>query len=165
MEFGVSLAMGRYFSVHLHACSQTQNRELHQVPEGDSALLDREVSCWKTRRLTTGRCTISYEQENPVLAVKRFVTTSLLKSGVRAKNLEGTLSFVDFSKAFDFIYRGKTQQILLAHGLSKETVAAIIILYKNTKVKVHRRETQSTSKLLQVCCKEIYYPHTCVLYA
>ena len=28
------------------------------------------------------------------------------------------------------------EQILLAHGLAKETVAAITILYKNTKVKV-----------------------------
>ena len=29
------------------------------------------------------------------------------------------------------------EQILLAYGLPKETVAAITILYKNTKVKVH----------------------------
>ena len=29
------------------------------------------------------------------------------------------------------------EQILLAYGLSKETVAAITILYRNTKVKVH----------------------------
>ena len=28
------------------------------------------------------------------------------------------------------------EQILLAYGLSKETVAAITILYRNTKVKV-----------------------------
>ena len=28
------------------------------------------------------------------------------------------------------------EQILLAYGLPKETVAAIMILYKNTKVKV-----------------------------
>ena len=32
--------------------------------------------------------------------------------------------------------RGKMEQILLAYGLSKETVAAITILYRNTKVKV-----------------------------
>ena len=29
------------------------------------------------------------------------------------------------------------EQILLAYGLPKETVAAIMILYRNTKVKVH----------------------------
>ena len=55
---------------------------------------------------------------------------------VRAKNLEATLLFVDFSNAFDSIHRGKAKQILLAYDLPKETVAAIMMLYKNTKVKV-----------------------------
>ena len=52
------------------------------------------------------------------------------------KNLQVTLLFVDFTKAFDSIHRGKMEQILLAYGLPKETVAAITILYRNTKVKV-----------------------------
>ena len=56
--------------------------------------------------------------------------------GVRAKNLQATLQFVDFTKAFDSIHRGKMEQILLAYGLPKETVAAVMILYRNTKVKV-----------------------------
>ena len=56
--------------------------------------------------------------------------------GVRAKNLQATLLFVDFTKAFDSIHRGKMEQILLAYGLPKESVAAITILYRNTKVKV-----------------------------
>ena len=42
----------------------------------------------------------------------------------------------DITKAFDSIHRGKMEQILLAYGLPKETVAAITILYRNTKVKV-----------------------------
>ena len=56
--------------------------------------------------------------------------------GVRAKNLEATILFVDFTKAFDSIHRGKMEQILLANGLHKGTVAAIMMLYRNTKVKV-----------------------------
>ena len=52
------------------------------------------------------------------------------------KNLEATLLSVDFSKAFDSILRGKMEQILLAYCPRKETFAAIMILYKNTKVKV-----------------------------
>ena len=44
--------------------------------------------------------------------------------------------FVDFTKAFDSIHRGKMEQILLAYGIPKETDAPIIILYRNTKVKV-----------------------------
>ena len=43
---------------------------------------------------------------------------------------------VDFTKAFDSIHRGKMEKILLAYGIPKETVAAITILYRNTKVKV-----------------------------
>ena len=56
--------------------------------------------------------------------------------GVRAKNLQATLIFVNFTKAFDSIHRGKMEQILLAYGIPKETVAAITILYRKTKVKV-----------------------------
>ena len=52
------------------------------------------------------------------------------------KNLQATLIFVDFTKAFDSIHRGKMEQILLAYDIPKETVAAITILYRNTKVKV-----------------------------
>ena len=33
-------------------------------------------------------------------------------------------------------YRGKMEQILLADGLPKETLTAILILYRNTKVKM-----------------------------
>ena len=52
------------------------------------------------------------------------------------KNIQATILFVDFIKAFDSIHRGKMEQILLAYGLPKETVAAIMILCRNTKVKV-----------------------------
>ena len=52
------------------------------------------------------------------------------------QNLEVTIIFVDFSNAFDSIHRGKMEQILLAYDLPKETVTAMMILYKNIKVKV-----------------------------
>ena len=52
------------------------------------------------------------------------------------KHLQATLIFVDFTKAFDSIHRGKMEQILLAYGIPKETVAAIPILYRDTKVEV-----------------------------
>ena len=44
--------------------------------------------------------------------------------------------FVDFSKAFESTHREKIMKILRAYGLPKETVAAIMMLYRNTKVKV-----------------------------
>ena len=65
-----------------------------------------------------------------ILTIRRILEV------VRAKNLQATLIFVDFTKAFDSIDRGKMEQILLAYGIAKETVAAITILYRNTKVKV-----------------------------
>ena len=53
------------------------------------------------------------------------------------KKLQATILFVDFAKAFGSIYRGKMEQILLVYGLPKETGTAIMMLYRNTKVKDH----------------------------
>ena len=55
---------------------------------------------------------------------------------VHVKNLEATILFVDFAKAFDSIHRGKREQILLDYCLPKETITAIMMLHCNTKVKV-----------------------------
>ena len=65
-----------------------------------------------------------------ILIIRRIL------EGVRAKNLQAIILFVDFTKAFDSIHRGKMGQFLLAYGIPKETVTAITILDRNTKVKV-----------------------------
>ena len=66
----------------------------------------------------------------------QILTICRIPEGERAKNLLATILFVDCTKTFDFIHRGKMKQILLALGLPKETVAAIMTLYRNMKVKV-----------------------------
>ena len=66
----------------------------------------------------------------------QILTIRRILEGVRAKKLQAIILFVDFTKAFDSIQRKKMEQILLAYGLPKETVAAIMILYRNTNVKV-----------------------------
>ena len=66
----------------------------------------------------------------------QILTIRRILEGVRAKNILATLLFVDFTKAFDSTHRGKMEQFLLAYDIPKETVAAITILYRNTKVKV-----------------------------
>ena len=66
----------------------------------------------------------------------QILTIRRILEGVRAKNLQATLIFVDFTKAFDSIHRGKMEQILLAYSIPIETVAAITIIYRNTNVKV-----------------------------
>ena len=48
-----------------------------------------------------------------------------------------TILFDDFTKAFNSIHRRKMEQILLAYDIPKETIAAITILYRKTKVKVN----------------------------
>ena len=66
----------------------------------------------------------------------RSTTSQILTIHRIHEGVQATLLFVDFTKAFDSIHRGKIEQIRLAYGLPKETVAAITILYRNTTVKV-----------------------------
>ena len=66
----------------------------------------------------------------------QILTIHQILEGVRAKSLEAITLLVDYSEAFDSIHRGKTEQILLAYGLPKETVTAKRMLDRNTKVKV-----------------------------
>ena len=69
-------------------------------------------------------------------ATSQILTIHRNLEGVRVKSIQVTLLFVDFTKAFNSIHRGKMERILLAYGLPKETIVAITILYRNTKVKV-----------------------------
>ena len=66
----------------------------------------------------------------------QILTIRRILEGVRAKNQQATILFVYFTKAFDSIYRMKMEQILHAYGQPKETIEVIMILYRNTKVKV-----------------------------
>ena len=58
----------------------------------------------------------------------QILTICRILEGVQAKNLQATLLFINCPKAFNSIHRGKMEQILLAYGLPKETVAAKTIL-------------------------------------
>ena len=88
-------------------------------PKIDNILRKNQNGFWRNRSTTS-----------QILTIRRIL------EGVRAKNLQATLIFVDFTKTFDSIHRGKMEQIQLAYGIPKDTVAAITILYRNTKVKV-----------------------------
>ena len=81
------------------------------------------------------------------------------------KNLQATILFVDFTKAFDSIHRGKVVQILLAYGLPKETVVAIIIIYRNTKIKVRSldRDTDYFDIVAGVLQGDTLAPHFFIL--
>ena len=90
----------------------------------------------KIPRKTTER--LSEESLHTLTNVIRLIIEE-----VRAKNLEATLQFVDFSKAIDCKHRGKIMQILLAYGLPKETLTAIMILYKNTKAMIRSPDRET----------------------
>ena len=47
----------------------------------------------------------------------QILTIRRILEGVRAKNLQSTILFIDFTKAFDSIHRGKMEQILLAYSI------------------------------------------------
>ena len=59
---------------------------------------------------------------------------NLLNHWVQTKNVKATLLFINFSQAFDSLHRGKIEQI--AYGFAKETVFAIMTLFKNIKAMV-----------------------------
>ena len=65
-----------------------------------------------------------------VLALRRII------EGVKAKHLPAVLTFIDFSKAFDSIHRGKMIKILKAYGIPPTLLRAIEAMYTNTKAKV-----------------------------
>ena len=85
-------------------------------PKIENILRKNQNGFWKNRSVTS-----------EILTIHRIL------EGVCAKNLKATILFVDFFKAFDSIHRGKIEQIRLTY----ETVAAIMMLNKNRKVKVY----------------------------
>ena len=95
------------------------NAVLHIEPKTEKILWKNQNGFWRNQSTTS-----------QILTIHRIL------KGVCAKKLEATILFIDSSKTFDSIHRGKMEQILLSYGLPKETVAATMMLYKNTKVKV-----------------------------
>ena len=95
----------------------------------------------------------------------QILTICRILEGVRAKNLQATLLFVDFTKAFDSIHRGKMEQILLAYSLPKETVAAITIHDRNTKVKVRSpvRDTKYFDMVAEVLQGDTLTPYLFII--
>ena len=68
--------------------------------------------------------------------LSQITTLRRLIEGVKSKQLQAVITFVDFKKAFDSIHRGKLMEILLAYGVPKKLVDAIHILYKDTMTQV-----------------------------
>ena len=65
-----------------------------------------------------------------ILALRRLI------EGIKDKQLECIITFIDFKKAFDSVHRGKMLKILKAYGIPDGIVKAIDIMYSNTQAVV-----------------------------
>ena len=85
---------------------------LNRIRPHVDPILRKNQNGFRPNRSTSGQ----------VLTIRRIL------EGATAKNLPATRLFIDFSKAFDSIHRGRMKEILLAY----ETVDAVKMLYKDT---------------------------------
>ena len=83
-------------------------------------ILRKNQNGFRSNRSTSGQ----------ILTIRRILEC------IKSKNLPATLLFIDLSKAFDSIHRGKMRDILSAYGTPKETVNAIMMMYHNTRLMV-----------------------------
>ena len=86
----------------------------------------------------TGRSTLPQ-----ILTVRRLIER------IKEKQLPAILTFVDFSKDFDSIHRGKLMKILKAYGIPKKIMDAISILYKDTEAQVITPDSDMESSSLK----------------
>ena len=93
---------------------------LNRIQPEIEKVLRKNQNGFRKDRSTTGQ----------ILTIRRLI------EGIKSQNLEATILFVDFSKAFDSIDRSKMEHILIAYGIPNEVVQAIMILYRKTKSKV-----------------------------
>ena len=99
-----------------------------------SRLFDRNTYIPSCVRWHGGRCLQLLVPD--YVAGIRLVQVHLPEVLYHRRSQKATILFVDFTKAFDSIHRGKMEQILLAYSLPEETVAAIMMLSRKTHVKV-----------------------------
>ena len=83
-------------------------------------ILRKNQNGFRQKRSTVGQ----------ILTVRRII------EGVKAKNVQAVFTFVDFSKAFDSVHRGKLKEIILAYGIPEETTSALMMLYENSRAMV-----------------------------
>ena len=65
-----------------------------------------------------------------ILALRRLI------EGMKSHNLKAVLVFIDFTKAFDSIHRGRMMQILRAYDIPEKLVKAIDLRYQETRARV-----------------------------
>ena len=64
--------------------------------------------------------------------VAQTVTLRRLTEGVKAKQLQATITSVDFKKGFNSIHLGNLMEILSVDGVPQKIVDAVSIFYKDS---------------------------------
>ena len=92
---GITLTfiVAKIYNALLRNCIEPKIENIHRKSQNDF---------WRNRSTTS-----------------QILTIHQILESVHAKNIEATILFVDFTKAYDSIYRGKMEQIPLAYGLPK----------------------------------------------
>ena len=90
---------------------------LNRIRPAVDIILRKNQNGFRTNRSTSGQ----------IPTVRRII------EGANEKNLTATILFIDFSKSFDSIHRGKMAKILNAYYIPDEIISAIMIAYKITK--------------------------------
>ena len=114
-------ASGGYVHIIPYHIKKTLNRMLLNriQPHLEKVLRDNQNG------FRPGRSTTSH-----ILALRRII------EGTKAKNLQATMVFIDFKKAFDSVHRGLLMKILRAYGIPDVIVRLIERIYTGTKAKV-----------------------------
>ena len=117
---------GNYRGISLSSLVfKTRNRMiLHRIrPEVDKKLKINQNG------FRPGHSTVSQ-----ILALRRII------EGVKSNNLPAIITFIDFTKAFNTIHRGKMIKILRAYRIPNELVEVIDNMYQDTTAKVLSRD-------------------------
>ena len=65
--------------------------------------------------------------------VGQIITIRRIIEGVKEKNIEVSLIFVDLYKDFDSIHKAKMVQIIKSYSIPMKIINVIMILYRDTK--------------------------------
>ena len=68
--------------------------------------------------------------------VAQTVTLRRLNEGIKAKQLQATITSVDLKKGFNSIHLRNLMEILSAYGVPKKIIDAVSIFYKDTVAQV-----------------------------
>ena len=116
---------------------------LNRIRSAVDIILRKNQNGFITNRSTSGQ----------ILTVRRII------EGANANNLTATILFMDFSKSFDSIHRGKMAEILNAYSIPDEIISAIMIAYIDKNTKSNVRTDDGDTDFINISVEFCYVIH------